>query len=39
MRVFIAGPRYYGDQLHEAFLAAGTPCDVDSGEFEHDVLQ
>jgi hypothetical protein len=37
--MFTAGPWYYGNQLHKAFLAAGTPCDIYSGEFEHDVLK
>ena len=39
MRVFPTAPWYYGNELHEAFLAAGTTRDVYPGEFYHDVLQ
>jgi hypothetical protein len=37
--VFAALPWYFFDPFHLAFFAAGTACDVDTGELEHHLLK
>ena len=37
--MFAALPWYFCNQLHFAFITAGTKCDVDAGELERHFLK